>query len=163
MKNFSILIILLLSSVLSFYSCNNKTKTKKEDNTKPVVKAADSLIQATSNAKALKEPAQNVSGVWHYTCRLGCPDGAGTATKCKTCGNTLAHNTVYHTNTNDSSSNMFNQPPTSPSTTKPNIEPAQNAAGVWHYTCLKGCVGGSGSAGACTSCNGSLAHNAAYH
>lgn len=42
-------------------------------------------------------------------------------------------------------------------------EPAQNAAGVWHYTCSKGCAGGSGTASACSVCGGTLAHNAAYH
>lgn len=42
-------------------------------------------------------------------------------------------------------------------------EPAQNAAGVWHYTCPKGCAGGAGTAAACAKCGTTLAHNAAYH
>ena len=42
-------------------------------------------------------------------------------------------------------------------------EPAQNAAGVWHYTCAKGCKGGAGGAGNCGTCGGALAHNTAYH
>jgi len=49
---------------------------------------------------------------------------------------------------------------TTPPTT---TEPPQNAAGVWHYTCPKGCAGGGGSAVACATCGTTLAHNAAYH
>lgn len=50
-------------------------------------------------------------------------------------------------------------PPTAP----PTAEPAQNAKGVWHYTCPKGCEGGAGAQGACAKCGTALAHNAAYH
>lgn len=42
-------------------------------------------------------------------------------------------------------------------------EPSQNAVGVWHYTCSKGCAGGAGLAGNCNTCGGLLAHNQAYH
>ncbi len=47
--------------------------------------------------------------------------------------------------------------------TTPPAEPAQNAEGVWHYTCNNGCAGGAGSAVACASCGSTLAHNQAYH
>lgn len=54
-----------------------------------------------------------------------------------------------------------NAPATSATTTP---EPAQNAAGVWHYTCPNGCSGGAGSAIACPAgCGATLAHNQAYH
>ena len=42
-------------------------------------------------------------------------------------------------------------------------EPPQNAKGVWHFTCPKGCEGGAGQAVACAKCGTTLAHNAAYH
>ncbi|MBK7358340.1 MAG: hypothetical protein IPI45_10600 [Saprospiraceae bacterium] len=42
-------------------------------------------------------------------------------------------------------------------------EPAQNAAGVWHFTCSKGCPGGAGTQGNCAKCGNPLTHNAAYH
>ena len=42
-------------------------------------------------------------------------------------------------------------------------EPAQNTKGVWHYTCAKGCEGGSGTQGTCAKCGGPLQHNTAYH
>lgn len=43
------------------------------------------------------------------------------------------------------------------------LETAQNAQGVWHYNCAKGCAGGAGAAGNCATCGSPLAHNTAYH
>lgn len=51
-------------------------------------------------------------------------------------------------------------PATAPAATP---EPAQNAAGVWHYTCSKGCAGGAATATACAKCGTTLSHNQAYH
>ena len=42
-------------------------------------------------------------------------------------------------------------------------EPAQNAQGIWHYTCSNGCAGGGGSAVACRVCGSTLVHNTLYH
>lgn len=116
------------------------------------------------------EPAQNTAGVWHYTCPNGCAGGAGAAGKCATCGGDLAHNTAYHSQNANTEpvpgqtinlSDFTTTPGTPPVSTS--VEPAQNAAGVWHYTCPKGCAGGGGSAGKCATCGGDLAHNTAYH
>lgn len=41
-------------------------------------------------------PAKNASGVYHYTCKNGCPGGAGSTANCTTCGETLIHNPAYH-------------------------------------------------------------------
>ena len=126
-----------------------------------------------SDTKA-PEPPQNSLGVWHYTCPNGHAGGGGSATACSECGTTLVHNTAYH----DAAA-----APASPTTTStiipagseginvtpgalPNAkapEPAQNADGVWHYTCSNGCSGGAGSALACGTCGSTLAHNSAYH
>jgi len=55
---------------------------------------------------------------------------------------------------------VTNTPPPPP----PPAEPAQNAKGVWHFTCAKGCAGGGGSAAEkCGGCGGALAHNQDYH
>lgn len=54
-------------------------------------------------------------------------------------------------------------PPPSAAPKPANQEPPQNAAGVWHYTCPKGCKGGGGAAAPCAKCGATLAHNAAYH
>ena len=161
MKYFKILSILLLSAMLSFYNCNDTAKAPKED-TEKSLEVENSKTQPTVTTPATKEPAQNAQGVWHYTCRIGCPGGAGTTAKCENCGNILAHNTAYHDNTNSTSSSPLVNPSATPAAPKA-PEPAQNSAGVWHYTCAKGCVGGSGSAGTCVTCKGKLAHNSAYH
>jgi len=168
MKNFKILAI-LLSFGLSFYACNDKTETPKQDTTeqtqveKPATKPNTTIPQPAN-----VEPPQNENGVWHYTCSRGCPNGAGSATKCKNCGTVLAHNTAYHNKTsNTQTSAPFASPAaaaaSTASTTPKTPEPSQNSAGVWHYTCNKGCAGGAGSAVACVSCGNTLAHNSAYH
>ena len=166
MKSFKILTILLYALVFSFYSCNDSTKTSQQEKSKSNEVADPSSKTVTTTPKvAPKEPAQNALGVWHYTCRLGCPEGSGTATKCTNCGNVLVHNTTYHNNTTNTSSAPFADPSSAPAAApaKKPVEPAQNSAGVWHYTCSNGCAGGSGAAGTCSTCNGALAHNSAYH
>ena len=158
MKHFKVLAILLFSSVISFYSCNDNTKAPKQETIKPLeVINPTTPPNATTQNSATLEAAQNAQGVWHYTCSKGCAGGAGTAANCSTCGNLLVHNQSYHTNANST--------PTSsaPFATLPAAESSQNAAGVWHYTCGKGCAGGSESAGSCTTCGNALNHNAAYH
>ena len=178
MKYFTSLAILLLSSSLTFYSCNeNKESSKTEgpaiEDSKiesPQTEAADTLkateTPAQPNATTPAEPAQNAAGVWHFTCPKGCAGGAGAAGNCATCGGALAHNQAYHDNT---TSMPAMNPMTTPTTTTPapttpqQTEPAQNAAGVWHYTCAKGCAGGAGSATTCTTCGSILVHNQAYH
>ncbi|MFT5846540.1 MAG: hypothetical protein ACJARX_000412 [Psychroserpens sp.] len=159
MKYFKILVI-LFSSVLFFYGCNDKSKTPKEEAVKQVVVPNAPVLPKTSNPNIpAVEPAQNANGVWHYTCRLGCAGGAGAAINCETCGTALAHNSTYHGAANATSSSApFATPPPAPPK-----EPAQNAAGVWHYTCANGCLGGSGAAGTCSTCNSALSHNQAYH
>lgn len=108
------------------------------------------------------EPPQNAEGVWHYTCSNGCAGGAGSQGNCAQCGSPLQHNQGYHASAN--AANPAIQTNTTQVTPPPSTsEPAQNAAGVWHYTCSNGCAGGSGSASACASCGSPLAHNAAYH
>lgn len=147
---------------MAFYGCNDTTKAPKQDTSKSVIAQDSTAPKSTTSTKAATpvEPAQNASGVWHYTCRLGCPGGAGKAANCSNCGNVLAHNTTYHANPDANTSTSFSNPSATPAAAP---EPSQNAAGVWHYTCEKGCLGGAGAAGTCNSCGGTLAHNSAYH
>ena len=105
-------------------------------------------------------PATAVNtSVKHYTCPNNCANGGGDAAgPCPVCGTEMVHNAAYH--------NQAASPATSPSptpSTPVTPEPAQNAAGVWHYTCPSGCEGGAGSAGNCAKCGTALAHNSAYH
>ena len=154
MKYFKILAILLCSSVISFYACNEKTTTDSQKKVEPQPYNVSNSSNQTNTANpntTTPEPAQNAVGVWHYTCSKGCAGGAGSAGNCATCGNRLAHNQAYH-----SSTATNNSTPTT-------VESGKNAAGIWHYTCGNGCAGGSGSAGNCTTCGSALAHNQAYH
>ena len=160
MKYFKILAILLLSSVISFYACNDKSDAIKQKARESLeVSDSPTLPNAATPNPATPEPPQNAEGVWHYTCSKGCAGGAGATGNCATCGSPLAHNSAYHPNTNSTPTTTPITPPATPPTT----EPAQNAAGVWHYTCGKGCAGGAGATGLCGTCGGTLAHNTAYH
>ena len=154
MKHFKILTILLFALTITFYGCNNNSKTPtqetKQQQPQPLEVFDASNPSNSRNQNQTLEPAQNTAGVWHYTCANGCAGGGGAAGACSNCGNALAHNQAYHSNTNTP-------------TTTPTPEPSQNAAGVWHYTCGNGCSGGAGSATACNSCGTTLAHNSAYH
>ncbi len=165
MNYFKILTILLLSSVISFYSCSdNSDAVKKEAREKLNTSDVAAQPNAVAPNPATVEPPQNADGVWHYTCNAGCAGGAGSAEKCTTCGGILAHNQAYHGKGNaDAKANIGAPNVVQPVTPPPTVEPAQNAAGVWHYTCGKGCSGGAGSAIACTTCGGTLAHNQGYH
>ena len=187
MKCLKILVILLVSSSITFFSCssdssNDNARESLETTTPPPIPNAN----ATPPPPKPAEPAQNAQGVWHYTCTKGCAGGAGSAVPCATCGATLVHNTAYHSNSSspvlnnntttsttsnptspifNNNSNTTTSTPISPITSTPPKapEPAQNAKGVWHYTCTKGCSGGAGSAIACASCGSTLVHNTAYH
>ena len=169
MKYFNILAILLFSLALSFQACNNdKSDSTQETTTLPAPPSSvNPNTPVTATPSPTESPAQNAAGVWHYTCSKGCAGGAGAAGVCSTCGGPLAHNQAYHstpnaptTTTTTTTSPLTTTPPAA---TNPNPSPAQNAAGVWHYTCSKGCPGGAGAAGTCGSCGGALAHNQAYH
>lgn len=157
MKYFKILATLLLSSVISIYSCNDNpnSKIKETPETLDVSNSPTPTNAKTPNATT-PEASQNAGGVYHYTCSNGCAGGAESAVNCENCGRLLAHNQAYHANTNSTST------PT-PFTGTPAAETGKNTAGEWHYTCPKGCAGGSGSAGTCGTCGNTLAHNQAYH
>ncbi|NNK73183.1 MAG: hypothetical protein HKO94_08315 [Flavobacteriaceae bacterium] len=154
MKYFNLLTIVLFGSAILFSGCKDKTTTTPE---KVEPQPIDFSQPPAQQNTATTEPAQNASGVWHYTCSNGCAGGAGSAVNCATCGNKLAHNTAYHGNTNNSQTNdPFNNTPTT-------ANAGQNAAGVWHYSCNNGCAGGAGAAGNCSNCGAELAHNSDYH
>jgi len=165
MKNY----MLFLAMVVMFVACGGDAPS--DDNgteTTTTIPNEQSSITATPanpgtppTTPPPAEPAQNAEGIWHYTCPNGCAGGAGAASPCPKCGTTLVHNGVYHgkkdVQIQDPGNVGIQQAP------PPGAEPAQNANGVWHYTCPKGCAGGGGSASACKSCGATLAHNSAYH
>jgi len=166
MKYFKIFPILLFCFAVSVQSCKDSATDSATEGTESM-EVTDSPMPPSPPTT---EPAQNAAGVWHYTCGKGCAGGGGSAgTNCATCGGPLAHNQAYHANDNANPTNPTIAPPTNPTNAMPTTvppptaEPAQNAAGVWHYTCGKGCAGGAGALGNCLKCGGALAHNQAYH
>lgn len=175
-------------SALFILSCANAPDRPEPILDPNAVPTPVSTTAATPPATA--EPAQNAQGVWHYTCTNGCAGGAGSAVACATCGTTLVHNQIYHNNAaaptaagaglttpaattgaaspislgGNSAITPLGGAPTTAAAPPPKApEPAQNAAGVWHYTCSAGCSGGAGSAIACATCGTTLVHNQVYH
>jgi len=69
---------------------NNTNNAANKTPTSPVTSPTSPTTTPTP------EPSQNAAGVWHYTCSQGCAGGAGSASVCGTCGNTLVHNSAYH-------------------------------------------------------------------
>jgi len=184
MKFQAILSITALCAIALFTACKNDSAAAKdatvetgvtlqpaagESNitTAPSVNPAAPVVDPA--APVSKEPPQNAAGVWHYTCQKGCAGGAGSAIACAKCGTTLTHNTAYHGQASPPAvgNSPTGTPPGTPAgttvQTPPKSEPAQNAAGVWHYTCPDGCAGGGGAAGPCAKCSKTLVHNNAYH
>jgi len=151
MKNSFLPLFLILA--LFFISCDNDSAIRE--------KAAQTLPKASPQTNTNQMPVSGaLAGVQHYICPNNCQGSGGPEQgNCPVCGTAYLHNQAFHAN--DAQNQV---PPTpNPVTPTPTAEPAQNAAGVWHYTCAKGCPGGAGAATACATCGGTLAHNAAYH
>jgi hypothetical protein len=174
-----LLLTTFLSAFLFLVACKNKTEDtstgSSETATAPTTVTAPVTDQPTviPNTQVITppptktDPPQNAQGIWHFTCPKGCKGGGGAAGPCAKCGATLAHNQAYHGGaTPVSPPNGIQTIPTTASGTPPpptKSEPAQNAKGVWHFTCPKGCAGGAGAAAPCGKCGTTLAHNAGYH
>ncbi len=162
MKYPSLFFVAVFGTVLFLSACQNNSSEDKNSPAETSVQPMSPTppTNPASNPPPTAEPAQNAAGVWHYTCSNGCEGGAGSAVACEKCGTTLVHNSAYHNNPNAPTQPSI---ATQPAATPPAAEPAQNAAGVWHYTCSSGCAGGAGSPIACSKCGKTLAHNSAYH
>lgn len=127
-----------------------------------------SLLFITTSCKEKKPEIKKkvTTKVVHYICANKCENsGSDKAGNCPTCNTPYTHNLAFHNN-DFLKNGPLNVPKTNLNTT-PNTNksasPAQNASGVYHYTCTNGCNGGAGTATKCTSCGSDLAHNQAYH
>lgn len=166
-------IFVILFSIVLISACGNENSQKDNSSneatedlqvTQPIQSPSPETKQTPATVNI---PAGADGIVHHYICADGCEGGFGNVNSpCPGCGKTLAHNKAFHSQdnaaTNPLSSDgntIVNQVP--PPTKEP--APAQNAAGVWHYTCPTGCAGGGGAMGACSGCGGQLVHNKAYH
>lgn len=119
--------------------------------------------------KSEVQPVQKkvTATVKHYICDNKCEGSGGeTAGNCPTCKTPYTHNLAFHNN-DFLKNGPLKVPKTDLGTPPPannnTASPAQNALGVYHYTCTNGCSGGAGSAAKCKSCGTDLAHNQAYH
>ena len=189
MKLNNLLAIMALCAMLPMFSCgsDSNTETGSTDpaatgteanpaNTPaPTATDATGAVNPQFNTAAdgsvtpIPAPATKqatAGGAKHYTCPKNCKGSGGDAAgTCPVCGSAYVHNQAFH------AAGANNAPPQPPGTATPTTaapappapSPAQNAAGVFHYTCAKGCAGGAGAAGKCAKCGGDLAHNAAYH
>lgn len=106
---------------------------------------------------------ENGEVVFHYVCPNGCEGSGGPGqAPCPVCGASYEHNAKFHqyqqqgggTQSTNNPINIQNQQTQTP---------GANADGVYHFICPKGCEGGSGSRGICSSCGTELAHNDAFH
>lgn len=163
------ILFFLCSIAITFMACSEDSQAKKDAlNSLGDPQPTDIAAPATPTPPnpSQPEPPRNAAGVWHYTCPDGHEGGGASAAEtCATCGKTLAHNTAYHDQAAPSQPQP-NSPTANPAITPPppTPEPAQNAAGVWHYTCPDGHAGGGASAAeTCGVCGKALAHNTAYH
>ena len=172
--------IFLFLALIGLFITVSSCSSKKED--PAAVTQADSIpdgAMVSPDAGAARI-ASGTTGEAHYKCPKNCEGGTGSAKgPCPVCGTEMAHNQAFHAQAGATpgstpetpikvdpiNSTGANTISATPSTTNPTItpEPAQNAKGVWHFTCAKGCAGGAGAQGTCATCGGPLSHNQAYH
>ncbi|WP_440066219.1 hypothetical protein [Tenacibaculum discolor] len=136
-----------------FYSC--KTEEKKAPVNPLTIPFSE---RPTPQLPNNNNNSVNIIGGAHYICPKKCEGGTSNVqgTSCPVCKTPLAHNQGFH-NTQNKTSNSPISTPVTQTTSGP------NAAGQYHYTCTNGCAGGADTTGKCNSCNGDLAHNAAFH
>jgi hypothetical protein len=164
---FTILSLLIVFTI----ACNSAEKDSVRDEARSTLRDIPPGSVPPVTAPVGSPSAVATSGVQHYICPNNCQgSGGANAGTCPVCGSEYTHNQAYHNQPAGATSGLPNGltlDPTSGGTTFPTPpttpEPAQNAAGVWHYTCSAGCTGGAGSAGNCATCGQALAHNASYH
>ncbi|WP_298263181.1 hypothetical protein [uncultured Lutibacter sp.] len=128
-----------------------------------------SLLIACKEEKA-KVKTTTTKTELHYICKNKCENsGSNMAGICATCNTPYVHNAAYHKDEFLKSgplnvpSNALNPNQTTSAPNKTTPSPSQNAAGVFHYTCKNGCVGGAASASNCKVCGEALEHNTLYH
>lgn len=156
MMNRQILFFLSFIVILSAFGCKNTPE-------RPAPILSEERITAANQA-ATQVISSAAAGIQHYYCANQCEGSGGDAAgTCPVCGTEYTHNQAWHDAQNQNAAAggtaagaNITQTPTTP-------EPAQNAAGVWHYTCPNGHSGGSGSATPCGECGTTLVHNQAYH
>jgi hypothetical protein len=160
----SIFSTLLFAALLVFSACN-QTESANGDSANS--ENSDGLRSSSEVMGTTPTPNANAGGVMHYICAKNCAGSGGpSAGTCPVCGAEYIHNDAFHAQdaaAEQPQITLGDQNNVNAATPPPPAEPAQNANGVWHYTCASGCAGGGGAPGSCASCGGALQHNDAYH
>lgn len=174
------IITVSLPALFLFFSCNSSDANKEqiqqpvssESSTSP---ETPSVIETPTQADAIQiqpqatpQPSASpvaAGSVFHYICPNKCVGGGSEGQgKCPVCKTDLVHNDAFHNQpaqqpqNNQIQLNSQTQTPPAPAQEAP-----QNAKGVWHYICPKGCAGGGGQSIACTNCGTQMEHNQKYH
>ena len=176
MKISHLLLCALIGAFFTIVSCNSKKE--EPATTDQTTLTPDPTGAALSTEAPMTDGTASTSGEYHFKCPKGCEGGGASAKgKCPVCGTELEHNQAFHAQVTSTPGSSPTTPITinpttgaapgttagaTPPTTKP-VEPPQNAKGVWHYVCSKGCGGTGGAQGACPKCGEPLSHNAEYH
>lgn len=176
MKNLGVITIILALFALS--SCADKPSRPDSILSESQKAAADAAAEAAAAAGIQAAPV-GVAGLPHYYCPNNCEGSGGDSqANCPTCGTAYVHNQAFHNQTPTAPATTITSPtvvggdggfatpittPVTTTSTTPPPSPAQNANGVYHYTCPAGCAGGAAGAGSCSGCGGALAHNQEYH
>jgi hypothetical protein len=169
MKFSRFLIIPLFGAFILVIACNTKKDDATTEEDQNIITPASTMMQDPSDMPSTFPSTSPTNGVSHYKCNTaGCTGGADGQGKCPVCGADLVHNPAFHNQgaeaTGTTPADPISVTPSSGgNTVMPNPPSAQNAQGVYHYTCPKGCSGGAASAGNCATCGGALTHNQAYH
>jgi|SRR5690606_7374699 hypothetical protein len=151
------LLIALIGATMGLASCNSKKDASTSVPETTVTPSSPTQTTTMSTSAPGSEP--------HYKCPTpGCTGGGAAQGQCPICGADLQHNDAYH------AQQQMGNPAANPvidmsaqGAMQQNAPAAQNAQGVFHYTCPKGCAGGAGMAGMCSNCGTELVHNQAYH
>ncbi len=130
--------------IFLFSSCIERGKPQPKDE-----------VKETTNASAKPN-------VEHYTCPNG-HKGSDKQGVCPECNTAFLHNQAFHGTNLAVPRPALQDPFSNAPAPQGTPSPAQNAFGDYHYTCPNGHPGGSGSAGKCTACDATLAHNQLYH
>lgn len=169
MKLHNLLIITLFGAFFLIVACGNK---KEDPTTEQTTLSPDAGIVA-QDPSAVTASQTSGGTELHYKCPKNCEGGGGDAQgKCPVCGTELVHNQAFHSQAPATPGSSPQTPiqvtptnQTGDATAQQTAAPpaAQNAQGLWHFTCSKGCAGGAGVAGNCAKCGNPLAHNPAFH
>jgi hypothetical protein len=156
MKTLQFTTLILVAALIFSMGCNSKKADAVNDESSTIPKVETKDSASFVNAAG----ADNV--IQHFICPNHCKGSGGPAEgKCPVCGTDYVHNDAFHKGSSIPEPAMKIDPVTHMAV--PTHTEAQNAHGVYHFICPKGCAGGAGVAGNCAKCGTPLEHNAAFH